>query len=130
MPTGDPHQSGGGDAQPSTSNATAAVAVALTPAAASAPLPPTLAAVYAVHRPDSSIFKRGGMKREAPGGRPPAGAASGGDGDHTVAAPSSTTANPNQPSQTDADDDAPDDAAILRAKLDAMHAAWAAPRGR
>jgi hypothetical protein len=25
-----------------------------------------LAAVYSVHRPDSSIFKRGGMKREAP----------------------------------------------------------------
>ena len=69
---------------------------------AAAAAPPTTSlhpgAEFAVHRPDSSIFKRGGVKREA-------------------AADTVGRAAPDA-----------DDAASLKARLAAMHAAWAAPR--
>ena len=80
--------------------------------------PPPLTAVYGVHRPDSSIFKRGGKKREAPASKAPGGAPGDEAGGGEAPAPEALT--------VDAADAGLDDAAILKAKLDAMHAAWAA----
>ena len=93
------------------------------PAAVAAPLPP-LTAVYGVHRPDSNIFKRGGMKREAPASRAP-----GGGGDAAATAADKRPPIP-PPAAEEAADAGLDDATILKAKLDAMHPAWAAPKGR
>jgi hypothetical protein len=84
--------------------------------------PPPCTAVYGVHRPDSSIFKRGGMKREAPGSKLAALVT----GEEAGAAP----ALPPAAAHADAGAVDLDDAAILKEKLDAMHTAWAAPRGR
>lgn len=104
-----------------------------------------LAAVYSVHRPDSSIFKRGGMKREAPAelaatnekakrkqrkqeeeaavaaDAKAAAAASAAAVAASAAAAAAATA-------TEGKKEEEDDAATLRRRLSELRDAWAAPR--
>ena len=106
------------------------------------PVATRLAAVYSVHRPDSSIFKRGGMKREAPAELAAtnekakrkqrkqqhdeaADAAAAAFAASAAAATATAATEEKEPQEEEGEED---DAATLRRRLAEMRDAWAAPR--
>ena len=125
---------GDGKSKPSTTTTNPSIVPATT----------RLAAVYSVHRPDSSIFKRGGMKREAPAElaatnekakrkqkkqqEEAADAASAAAAAASAAAAAAATAAAAAAAATEEKEPQEDDAATLRRRLSEMRDAWAAPR--